>query len=65
MKNINGASQSLLASHGTTRHATLAAVEQEDQLVLCIDDVTGKELAWSEVRQAREQELTHLRDFGV
>ena len=38
---------------------------EEDQRVQCIDDITGKEFVWSEVRQAREQEFTHLRDVGV
>ena len=27
--------------------------------------ITGKELPWSEVRQAREQELKYLRDSGL
>ena len=30
-----------------------------------IDDITGKELPWSAVRHAREQELKHLRGLGV
>ena len=30
-----------------------------------MDDITGKELSWSGVRQAREQELKSLRDLGV
>ena len=37
----------------------------EDQRVLCIDDVTGKELPWSEVRQARTRELKYLRELGM
>ena len=36
------------------RHALLATAEEEDQRVECIDDITGKELPWSEVRQAGE-----------
>ena len=33
--------------------------------MICIDDVTGKDLPWHEVRKAREQELRCLRDLGV
>ena len=40
-------------------------VGQEDQSVLCIDKVTGKELPWHEVRQAPERELKNLRDIGM
>ena len=47
------------------RHALLATAEEEDQRVECIDDITGKELPWSEVRQAGEQELKYVRDLGV
>ena len=43
----------------------MAAFGEEDQRVLCTDDVTGEELPWSEVRQVREQDLTCLRDLGV
>ena len=32
---------------------------------MCIDDITSKELAWHELRRAREQELKHVRDLGV
>ena len=43
----------------------LAEVEQEEQHVIRIDDVTGEELQCHEVRKAREQESTHLRVLGV
>ena len=32
---------------------------------MCIDDVTGKELPWHELREARGSELKYLRDLGV
>ena len=47
------------------RHALLATGDGENQRVQFVDDITGKDLPWSEVRQAREHELKHLRDFGV
>ena len=40
-------------------------LEKKEQHVICIDDVIGKELLVLEVRKAREQNMTHLRDFGV
>ena len=43
---ING-----LVGHNRERHAILATAEEENQRVLCVDDITGKELPWSEVRQ--------------
>ena len=43
----------------------MAAAEEEHQRVQYIDDITGKGLPWSQVRQAREQELNYLRDLGV
>ena len=46
-------------------NAPLAEVEEQGQMILCIDDVTGKELLWQAVRQAREQELRYLRELGV
>ena len=57
---ING-----VARHHRERHALLATGEGENQRVQFVDDITGKELPLSEVRQAREHELKHLRDFGV
>ena len=47
------------------RHALLATAEGENRRAQRIDDITGKELLWSAVRQAREQELRYLRDLGV
>ena len=44
----------------------LADVEEEqEQDVICFDDITGKELPWHAVRKARESELKYLRDLGV
>ena len=44
----------------------LADVEEEqEQYVICFDDITGKELPWHAVHEARELELKHLRDLGV
>ena len=40
-------------------------MEEEEQYVICIDDVAGKELPRHAVRKAREQELKYLRDLGV
>ena len=54
-----------VARHHCERHALLATAEGENQRVQFVDDITGKDLPWSEVRQAREPELKHLRDFGV
>ena len=44
------------------KHAVLAEMEEEEQDVICIDDVIGKELPWHAVRKARERELKYLRD---
>ena len=35
------------------------------KFIKCIDDITGKELPWQAVNQAREQELKYLRELGV
>ena len=43
----------------------LAAMEEENQDVVCVDDITGKELPWQAVRKAREQEMKYLRALGV
>ena len=44
----------------------LADVEEgQEQDVMCIDDITGKELPWNAVRKARELDLKYLRDLGV
>ena len=45
------------------KHAILAEIEEEAQDVICIDDVTGKELTCQDVRKARARELKNLRDF--
>ena len=39
--------------------------EEEEQDVICFDDITGKELPWHAVRKARELELKYVRDLGV
>ena len=55
-----------LARHNRERHAMLAGVEEEqEQDVICFDDITDKELPWRAVRKARELELKYLRDLGV
>ena len=57
-----------LARRHRERHAMLADVEEEqeqEQDVICLDDITGKELPWHAVRKARELELKYLRDLGV
>ena len=43
----------------------LAEMEEENQDVVCVDDITGKELPWHAVRKAREPELKYLRDLEV
>ena len=55
-----------LAKRSREKHAMLADVEEgQEQDVICIDDITGKELPWRAVRKARELELKYLRDLGV
>ena len=55
-----------LARRNRERHAMLADVEEEqEQDVICFDDITGKELPWHAVRKARELVLKYLRDLGV
>ena len=39
--------------------------EEQEQDVICFDDITGKELPRHAVREARELELKYLRDLGV
>ena len=39
-----------LARCQSERHLLLATAEEENQCVQCIDDITSKELPWSEVR---------------
>ena len=44
-----------LARRNYERHIMLADVEEEqEQDVICFDDITGKELPWHAVRKARE-----------
>ena len=45
--------------------AMLAEAGEEDKLIKCFDDITGKELPWQAVKQAREQVLKYLRELGV
>ena len=46
-----------LARRNHERHTMLADVEEEqEQDVICFDDITGKELPWHAVRKARELE---------
>ena len=45
--------------------AMLAGAGEEDEFIKCFDDITGKELPWQAVKQAREQELMYLRELGV
>ena len=55
-----------LARRNHEKRTMLADVEEEqEQDVLCFDDITGKELPWRAVRKARELELKYLRDLGV
>ena len=55
-----------LARRNHERHTMLADVEEEqEQYVICFDDITGKELPWHAVHEARELELKHLRDLRV
>ena len=55
-----------LAKRSRENHAMLADVEEgQEQDVICIDDITGKELPRHAVRKARELELKYLRDLGV
>ena len=63
----NCASQSYkgFARRNREKHATFAETGEEDQHVICMDDVTSKELPWHDVRNAREQELKYMRDFGM
>ena len=53
------------ARRNRERHAMLAERVAENQNVVCVDDITGKELPWHAVLKAREQELKFLRDLGV
>ena len=46
-----------LARRNRERLAMLAEMEEENQVVVCVEDITGKELSWHAVRKAREQEI--------
>ena len=57
-----------LARCNHEKHTMLANAEEaqeREQDVVCFDDITGKELPWHAVRNARELELKYLRDLGV
>ena len=55
-----------LVKRNHEKHTMLADVgEEKEQGVICFDDITGKELPWHAVREARELELKYLRDVGV
>ena len=43
----------------------LAGSGEEDEFIRCFDDITGKELLWQAVKEAREKELKYLREIGV
>ena len=45
--------------------AMLAGADEEDEFSKCFGHITGKELIWQAVKQAREQELKYLRELGV
>ena len=52
-----------LARRNLERHAMLADVDEEqEQDVMCFDDITGKELP---LGKARELELKYPRDLGA
>ena len=38
----------------------MAAVGEEDRRVVCVADVTGKELSWQDVRKGREREWRNI-----
>ena len=55
-----------LVKRNHEKHTMLAEVEEEqEQDVICFDDITGKELPWHAVRKAQELELKYPRDLGV
>ena len=55
-----------LVKRNHEQHEMLAdAGEEQEQDVICFDDITVKELPWHAVREARENELKYLRDLGV
>ena len=55
-----------LARHIHEKHTMLADVEEDqEQDIICFNDITGKELPWRAVRKARELGLKYLRDLEV
>ena len=55
-----------LVKRNHDKHTRVADVrERQEQDLICFDDITGKELPWHEVREARELELKYLRDLEV
>ena len=56
----------VLVKRNHEKHTMLADVgEEQEQDVICFDDITGKELPRHAVREAWELELKYLRDLGV
>ena len=45
--------------------ATLAEAGEEDGFIKCFDYITGEELSWQAVKEAREKEVKYLRELGV
>ena len=55
-----------LVKRNHEKHTMLADVrEEQEQDIMCFDDITGKELPWHAVREARELDSKYLRDLGV
>ena len=42
------------------QHAMLAGAGEEAEFIKCFDDITGKELPWQAVKEAREKVLKYL-----
>ena len=45
--------------------AMLTEAREEDEFFKCFDGITGNELPWQAVKQAREKELQYLRELVV
>ena len=45
--------------------AMLAETGEENEFIKCFDDITGKELLWQALKEAREKEVKYLRELGV
>ena len=39
------------------KNVMIAGVSDEDKFVKCLDDITGRELPWQAVKQAREKRV--------